>query len=82
MSDKATEERALRTITISGKSALTHSDDPSQKQQVRNRIDGLLVDLEGVVIRVGADQGILDEIESSRRQLWEEKGDGDSAHSG
>ena len=78
MSDKAKEEQALRTIKVTGKDALTHSDDPVQQERVRERIDGLLANLEEYVIRDGADPGILADIEASRRWLWE-NADGDDS---
>ena len=76
MSDKASEKRAQRTIKVTGKDALTHSDEPIRRERVRERIDGLLANLEEYVIRDGGDPGILEDIETSRRQLWEEKDDG------
>ena len=78
MSDKASEERALRTIKVSGQSALDGADDPSKRDQVRDRIDSLLADLEGTVIRDGADKDVLSDIEGSRRQLWEREDGGDA----
>jgi hypothetical protein len=36
---------------------------------VRERIDGLLANLEEYVIRDGGDPGILEDIETSRRRL-------------
>ena len=77
MSDKASEKRALRTIKVSGQSALDGVDDPSKREQVRDRIDNLLADLEGTVIRDGADEEILSDIEGSRRQLREREDGGE-----
>jgi hypothetical protein len=79
VSDKASEERALRTIKVSGQSALDGVDDPSQQEQVRDRIDSLLADLEGTVIRDGANEEVLSDIEGSRRRLWERDDIGDAA---
>lgn len=71
MSDKSNEELALRTIVVSGRSALGKIDDPDERERIQERIHELLADLEAVVIRDGADEELLAQIEHKRRQLWD-----------
>jgi hypothetical protein len=57
MSDKASEERALRTMKVTGRVALTHSDDPPIKSGCASAPDVLLAKLEGAVMAMAQTPG-------------------------
>lgn len=71
MSDKQREERALRTIVVSGRAALAKANDGAERERIQDRVHELLADLEDMVIHDGADEEMLAAIERKRRQLWD-----------
>ena len=71
MSDRERQLKALRTIVVSGRSALAKARDPADRENLRGRVHELLADLEQEVIRNGADAGILAALERERRQVYE-----------
>jgi hypothetical protein len=64
-------ERALRTIVVSGRSALRKTADPRQREVVMDRVHDLLAELESQVIHDGGDERMLTTLERKRRQLWQ-----------
>ena len=74
MSDRDREAKALRVITVSGRSALQKSTDRNNRQELQDRVHALLADLEQEVIRDGADPEILGAIERERRRVYEPAG--------
>jgi hypothetical protein len=66
VSDVARKLIALRTIAVSGRSALARAQDDATREAVLDRIDALLADLEGVVIRDGGNEQVLAAIEAER----------------
>ena len=68
MSEKAKEERALRTISVSSRAALSRAADGRERDQLKSRTDELLLDLEEHVRQDGNDPGILDAIERQRQE--------------
>lgn len=71
MSDRSREELALRTIVVSGRSALKKARDDEERQRIQERVHELLADLESMVIRDGSDEKLLALIERKRSQLWD-----------
>lgn len=68
MSEKAKEERALRTISVSSRAALDRAADDRERDQLKSRTNQLLLDLEEHVRQDGNDPEILDAIERQRRE--------------
>ena len=71
MSDKGNEERALRTIVVSARSALRVARSDEERERIQDRVHDLLAELEQIVIRDGADPELLETIERKRRRLWD-----------
>lgn len=71
MSDKASEARELRTISVSSKAAKRSVHDDQGRARVENRTEELLTDLEQEVRQDGNDPDILAAIESERRAVHE-----------
>ena len=71
VSDKDRERRALKVISVSGRSALQKASDPDDRERIRERVHELLADLEQQVIRDGADPEILAAVERERRRVFE-----------
>ena len=72
MTDKQREVMALRTIVVSGRSALSKTTEPDERERIQDRVHDLLAELEQQVIRDGADQELLSAIERKRRQLFDD----------
>ena len=60
----------LRTIVVSGRSALETVHDPIARQLIQSRILALLSDLEARVTSEGADPDMLARIERMQRVHW------------
>lgn len=71
MGDKQREALALRTIAVSGRVALGKARHADEMARITDRVDDLLAELEGRVIRDGGDEQILAAIEAERRRLHE-----------
>jgi hypothetical protein len=71
MSEKQNEERALRTIVVSARSALRTARNDEERERIQDRVHDLLSELEAIVIRDGADPTLLERIEQKRRRLWD-----------
>jgi hypothetical protein len=68
MSDKEREKKALRTISVSSRVALTKAEDAADRKHIVRRTDELLVELEGHVRQDGNDPDILEAIEQRRQE--------------
>ena len=71
MSDIEREARSLRVITVSAHAALRRATDSADAARIQDRADDLLAELEGQVIRDGADMNMIAAIDSERRRLRE-----------
>ena len=69
--DTSREGLALRTIMVSGQTALAKPLHPHDCERVKDRVAELLGELEEAVLRDGADPGILRLIEEARAAIWE-----------
>jgi hypothetical protein len=63
------DQLALRTIMVSGLSALHRTPDPRQRQLIRGRMVELLGALEDSVLRDGADPDMLSSIRRMQTDL-------------
>ncbi len=65
----ATDQLRLRTIVVSGRSALHKTRDPGTRQRIRGRMVELLGALEDRIARDGADPEMLSAIRRTRSEL-------------
>jgi hypothetical protein len=63
------DQLRLRTIMVSGRSALKQTGDSRQQERIRGRMVHLLASLEESVRRDGADPGVLAAIRRMRREV-------------
>jgi hypothetical protein len=68
MSEKAKEERALRTISVSSRAALNRAATPRERKHIRNRAEELLDELEEQVRQDGNDPEIREAIDRERTE--------------
>ena len=71
MSDRKREALLLRTIRVSALAALRQHHTNADREQLIERADALLADLEEAVIRDGGSPEILAAIEQTRREIRE-----------
>jgi hypothetical protein len=71
VSDTERELLALRVITVSAHTALAKTASDEDAERIRDRADELLAELEGIVIRDGGDERLLDAIDAERRRIYE-----------
>ena len=64
-----TDQLRLRTIMVSGRSALIKTRDPHTRQRIRGRMVELLAALEDSIARDGADPEMLSAIRRTRSEL-------------
>ena len=65
----ASDGLRLRTIVVSGRSALSNTRDRRQQQHIRRRMVELLGALEDSIMRDGADPDMLSSIQQLRIKL-------------
>lgn len=67
--DRAAAELAYRTITVSARSALRHTDDAETARRITQRAGELLSDLERMAREQRLDDEVLEAIGRQRSQL-------------